>query len=76
MFASVSGGYLFAFWPFDFSCSGFFVVMLLILWWLCWSASSVAKDAADAAKKLAENETVREAGKGIFAAWLDSFFKK
>jgi hypothetical protein len=76
VYASVFGGYLFAFWPFDFSCSGFIVIGLVMLWWLCWSAASAAKDAANAAKKLAENETVREAGKGILAAWLESLFKK
>jgi hypothetical protein len=77
MFATVFGEPMFAsFWPFDWSCSGFLVFMLLLLWWLCWSAASAANKAAEAAKKLAENETVREAGKGILAAWLDSLFKK
>ena len=77
VFATVFGESMFAsFWPFDWSCSGFLFFMLLMLWWLAWSASSAAKDAAKAAKKLAENETVREAGKGILAAWLESLFKK
>jgi hypothetical protein len=65
-----------AFWPFDFSFSGFLFVMLMFLAWLSWSVKETAKDAAKVAQKLAENETVREAGKGILGAWLESLRKK
>lgn len=54
-----------------------------LLWWMffafCIFAISVGqavKGAADITKKAIENETVREAGKGIFHAWLESRFKK
>ncbi len=63
-----------AFWPFDFSCSGFFFILLILLWWLAWSVKEMAKDAAKAAKKALDNETVQEVGKGFLAAWLDSYF--
>ncbi len=64
-----------AFWPFDWSFDGFCVISLLMLWWFAWSIGSAAKDAAKTVKKLAENEKVQEAGKGILAAWLESLRK-
>jgi hypothetical protein len=64
------------FWPLDFSFSGMCFCMLLFLVWTAWSIKETAKDAAKAAKKIAENETVRETGKGILAILLESVFKK
>lgn len=66
---------MFAFWPFDFSCSGFVFVMFLLLAWFGWAIQDAASKAAAAAKKLAKNEAVHEVGKGIVAAWLESFFR-
>ena len=67
---------LFAFWPFDWSLDGFLFIMLVLFWWTAWSVKETAKDAAKAVKKIAENETVQEAGKGILGAWLESLRKK
>jgi hypothetical protein len=64
------------FWPFDWSCSGFFFVLFLILGWLLWSIGETAKSAAEAAKKLAQDETAQEVGKGILQAWVESFLNK
>jgi hypothetical protein len=55
---------IFGFW------SWFWIIIFLI------GIGQAVKGAADIAKKTVENETVREAGKGIFAAWLESVFKK
>jgi hypothetical protein len=65
-----------AFWPFDWSFSGFLFIMFGLLWWTAWSVKETAKDAAKVVKKIAENETVQEAGKSVFHAWLESVFKK
>ncbi len=65
-----------SFWPFDWSFSGFCFFMFLMLWWLGWSVKETAKDATKAVKKIAENENVRETGKGILAVLLDSIRNK
>lgn len=65
-----------AFWPFDFSFSGFLFIWFMFLVWLSWSIKETAKDAAKVVKKIAENETVQDAGKSVFHAWLESVFKK
>jgi hypothetical protein len=64
-----------AFWPFDWSFDGFCFICLMLFWWFAWSIGSAAKDTAKAVKKIAENETVQEAGKGILGAWLESLRK-
>jgi hypothetical protein len=58
----------------DFSCESFFLVVLLFGAWLMWGVIDTAKDVAGAAKKLAENETVREAGGQALGSWLGSWF--
>jgi hypothetical protein len=56
---------------------GTFVLwMVIILWLIAVGIGQAVKGAADIAKKTVENETVRETGKGILAAWLESYFKK
>ncbi len=65
-----------AFWPFDWSFSGFLFIMLCLFYWTAWSVKETAKDAAKVVKKIAENETVQEAGKSVFHSWLESVFKK
>ncbi len=62
---------LFAFWSFE----GYCWFGLLMLCWFAWSIGSAAKDAAKIVKKVAENEAVQDAGKGLLARWLDSVFK-
>ncbi len=66
---------MFAFWPFDFSCSGITCVMLLLLAWIGMAIGQATRTATNVAKKVVNNEAVQEAGKGIFAAWLESKFR-
>jgi hypothetical protein len=50
--------------------------ILFFFWVLAMGISQAVKGAAHIAKKTVQNETVREAGKGIFAVWLESVFKR
>ncbi|WP_020471548.1 hypothetical protein [Zavarzinella formosa] len=67
---------LLAFWPLDWSCSGFCFFSFLIFAWFGWAACSAAESAADLAKKALQNEAVQEIGKDAVASWLESFFMK
>ncbi len=60
------------FWPLDFSFSGFFVVACFMLWMFCQGVGQAAKGAGEILK----NENVQEAGKSIFAIWLEKIFGK
>ena len=66
---------MFAFWPFDFSCSGIGFIGLLLLMWFMAAIGQAAKTATNVAKEVMQNETAQEVGKGFLAAWLESFFK-
>jgi len=55
----------------DFCFWGF-----IFLWLIAMGIGQAVKGTVDVTKKVLENETVQEAGKGIFAAWLESVFKK
>jgi cbb3-type cytochrome oxidase subunit 3 len=67
---------MFAIWPFDWSLDGFLFVIVVFILWTSWCVGNAAKKAADAAKKLAENETAQEVGKGVLQAWLESLMNK
>jgi hypothetical protein len=60
---------MFAFWPFDFSCSGFVFMAFLILAWLIWSVASVAKD-------VVTSDAAKEIGANVLGDWLSSWFRK
>jgi hypothetical protein len=62
------------FWPFDWSCSGIAFTGFLVLVWILYLIGQAASAAVDVAKKVVEDETVQDIGKGFFAAWLDSTF--
>ena len=64
------------FWPFDFSCSGIAITAVCILFFILIGLAQAAEKTVDVAKKVASSETVQEASRGIFAAWLNSTFKK
>lgn len=53
----------------------FFLWMLFILWFLGVGIGQLFQQTTKVVKKVAENETVQEAGKGLLARWLDSVFK-
>ncbi len=52
------------------TCFGLFILLFL------WGIGKILSDTVEVTKEIVKNETVQEAGKGIFAAWLESLFKK
>ncbi len=54
----------------------FLLWTLFILWFLGVGVGQLSKQTTKVVKKVAENETVQEAGKGVLARWLDSVFKQ
>ena len=52
-------------------CWGFF-----IFWLMALGIGDAVTGIGKAAKKIAENETAQEVGKGVLASWLESYFKK
>ncbi len=55
--------------------SSFFCWMLFIFWLIAMGIGQAVEQTTKVVKKVAENETVQEAGKGLLARWLDSVFK-
>lgn len=64
------------FWPFDFSFSGICMVGFLLLWWMSLSVVDVAKKATKVVKKVAQDETVQDVGKGFLQNWLESHLRR
>lgn len=56
--------------------SSFFWWMLFIFWLIAMGIGQAVEQTTKVVKKVAENETVQEAGKGILGAWLESLRKK
>jgi hypothetical protein len=50
--------------------------MLLFLWLIGMAIAQAAEKTTKVVKKLAEDEGVREAGKGLLARWLESLWKR
>jgi hypothetical protein len=55
--------------------SSFFWWMLFIFWLIAMGIGQAVQQTTKVVKKVAENEAVQEAGKGLLARWLDSVFK-
>ncbi len=55
--------------------SSFFWWMLFVFWLIAMGIGQAVQQTTKVVKKVAENEAVQEAGKGLLARWLDSVFK-
>jgi hypothetical protein len=55
--------------------SSFFWWTLFIFWLIAMGIGQAVQQTTKVVKKVAENEAVQEAGKGLLARWLDSVFK-
>ena len=55
--------------------SSFFWWMLFVFWLIAVGIGQAVQQTTKVVKKVAENETVQEVGKGLLARWLDSVFK-
>ncbi|HEY7159379.1 MAG TPA: hypothetical protein VH575_35870 [Gemmataceae bacterium] len=55
--------------------SSFFWWMLFVFWLIAMGIGQAVQQTTKVVKKVAENEAVQEAGKGMLARWLDSVFK-
>ncbi len=55
--------------------SSFFWWMLYIFWLIAMGIGQAVEQTTKVVKKVAENEAVQDAGKGLLARWLDSVFK-
>ncbi len=55
--------------------SSFFWWMLFIFWLIAMGIGQAVEQTTKVVKKVAENEAVQDAGKGLLARWLDSVFK-
>jgi hypothetical protein len=55
--------------------SSFFWWMLFIFWLIAMGIGQAVQQTTKVVKKVAENEAVQDAGKGLLARWLDSVFK-
>ncbi len=53
----------------------FWLGLFLFFWLLAVALSQAVEKTTEIAKKVAENETVQEAGKGLLARWLDSIWR-
>lgn len=55
--------------------SSFFWWMLFVFWLIAMGIGQAVQQTTKVVKKVAENEAVQDAGKGLLARWLDSVFK-
>jgi hypothetical protein len=55
--------------------SSFFWWMLFVFWLIAMGIGQAVEQTTKVVKKVAENEAVQDAGKGLLARWLDSVFK-
>jgi hypothetical protein len=54
----------------------FFLWLILFLWLIGIAIAQAAEKTTKVVKKIAENEGVQEAGKGLLARWLESMLRK
>lgn len=64
-----------AIWPFDFSCSGFFCVLVTFLGFLVIGLAQAASKAAGVAKDVLQSDIGKEVGKDAVESWIDSWFR-
>ena len=56
--------------------SSFFWWMLFVFWLIAVGIGQAVQQTTKVVKKIAENEGVQEAGKGLLARWLESMLRK